>query len=220
MSQEDLHLDRAAKYAAKGNEYHWKAGQEIVAAQRANPALSTREIARRIDMSEAWVRDIVRHVTTAKPGSQVDWNRGSHGTKAEIEEGARKLLSRRAEAAKLIASLPPSGLQALASAMVDNPKAQWAIDAEQDRRLERNKHLPRVEVPEPKWPLLHRIEGDRVHLEQTATLMAGHWQDGRYFIGEEEEKLVRDSMAQAVMAVEKTITDALRSETVKETEVG
>jgi hypothetical protein len=117
----ERHLAQAATYIGRGDEFYWKAGEEILAAQQADPTLSLREAARRISRSEKWVRTIVRHVTTAEPGSQLDWERGSHATAAEIREGAEKLL-REAPAEQveqIVASLPADRQVILGAAVGD-----------------------------------------------------------------------------------------------------
>lgn len=86
------HLDKAKDYLARGDDFYWRAGTEILAAQKADPTLSNREIAQRFDRSEWWVREIVRWVATARPDTKPDWRRGSHATTAEIEAGAKALL--------------------------------------------------------------------------------------------------------------------------------
>ena len=91
--QAERHLVRATSLFDKGDSYYEKAVDEILAAQEADPTLSNREAGAWFGRSEKWVRDIVRWRTTSSPETNVDWNRGSHATTAEIEEGARKLLA-------------------------------------------------------------------------------------------------------------------------------
>src|SRR5262245_18845813 len=88
----ERHLVQAQKHVAKGDEFYWKAGQEILAAQKADPTLSHKEIGRWFDKSAEWVRALVQHVTTAEPDTPVDWRRGSHGTKAERDAHLDKFL--------------------------------------------------------------------------------------------------------------------------------
>jgi len=89
----EQHLDQAIAFAAKSDNYYWQAGQEIVSALAADSTLSQREVARRMERSETWVRDVVRHATSAQPDAHVEWHRGSHGTKEEAEQAVRKALN-------------------------------------------------------------------------------------------------------------------------------
>jgi hypothetical protein len=128
---------------------------------------------------------------------------------------AKKLLSDPNEAAKLLASLPTDTKQTLAGAIVDNPSMRRAVEDEQDSKHPALRPRP-TNVGNVQQPLLHRIESDRVRLLGDAETMAGHWHDGRHDADDEELRLVRDSMAQAVIEVEQVITAALRGETAKE----
>lgn len=85
----ERHLDKAATYLAKGEEWYRKAAAEIVAAQAADSTLSLTEIGKRFDRSKDWVSRIVRWSTTGSP--EIDWSRGSHATVTEIRKGAEKL---------------------------------------------------------------------------------------------------------------------------------
>ena len=121
------HIERARGYIAKGDGFYLKAADEIVAAQKDDPGLSTREIARRLDRSARWVEQLVRARTSAEPVPQGDlkipWDRGSHATTAEIEAGARKL----------IAEKPAEVATEIAQAMED-PEIAQAVTAESSQK--------------------------------------------------------------------------------------
>jgi hypothetical protein len=85
------HLDKAEVYFAKGDSWYAKAADEIIAAQKADPRLSLREIGERFGKGHKWVGSIVTWRTSGSPESGIDWRRGSHGTADEIREGAMKL---------------------------------------------------------------------------------------------------------------------------------
>lgn len=204
------HLARAVEYIAKGESWYAKAADEILAEREENDT-SWREIAERVGKSSRWCRTIVAWRTSGEPEADVDWQRGSHGTKAELEAFATKLLSSPSEAEKLLASLPEETKASLAKAVVRNPGVREHVEHEQRQQHAATRSDP-TDVREPKFPLLHRIEADRLRLQADAELMAGHWHDGRHDVSDTELRLVRDSMAQAVMTVEEVITVALRAE--------
>jgi hypothetical protein len=116
----ERHLTKAEGFLAKGEEFYRKAGEEIVAAQRADTTLSNREIGERFERSATWVRQIVTWVTTSQPGANapIDWNRGSHATKKEIEEGARRLLNDAPleQVERLVSELPRDRAAAIGAA--------------------------------------------------------------------------------------------------------
>jgi hypothetical protein len=111
------HLTRAANYLAKGEDYHRKAADEIIAARAADPTLSNREVGEWFGRGRTWARTIVQWRTTGQPDG-IDWQRGSHATTAEIEAGAKKLLAKAPleQVEQIVASLPKGRQQALAAA--------------------------------------------------------------------------------------------------------
>jgi len=115
------------------------------------------------------------------------------------------------EATKLIAGLNAEQKATLGTAIANDPSTKRVVEDAIFEKSEALRHRGSLGMQEPKFTLLHRIEGDRVRLNQAAELMVGHWHDGRPTTGEEELSLVRDSMAQAVIEVEQIITGALRS---------
>ncbi len=197
-------LAKAENCIAKGDGWYEKAAQYIEAAMEADSTLSETAVGKRLDRSRTWVRNIRNNLTA---GGQVNWERGSHATLAEVREGAAKILGNTNETKKLLAALPEEAREKLASAVVNAPEMSQPLHLAYDRKL----HEPGdVRITEPKFPLLQTVRGDHRRLVQAAQLMAGHWHDRRHELGEEEEELVRDEMADAVIEVEKTITAALR----------
>jgi hypothetical protein len=213
------HLSRAAEYIAKGDGWYSKAADEIIAARKEDVQLTWKQTAEKVNRSDSWCRRLVAERTKVIAGEQAgvevvpDWHqRGSHGTKAEIEAGARKLLASPGEAKKLFASLPPEAQKTVAKAVVATPQIREEVA---NAQLDRLRHGT-VEPSDPKYPLLHRIEGDRMKLRSAAELMAGHWHDGRHDVSDTQLRLVRDTMAEAVIEVEKIVIDALRATDEKE----
>lgn len=64
------HLARARDYLARGEEFYARAADEIIAAQKDDPTLSGREVARRLERSETWVRTLVQWRTSAQDPAQ------------------------------------------------------------------------------------------------------------------------------------------------------
>jgi hypothetical protein len=130
----EQHLAAAEEYLGKGEAFYRRAVDEILAAQTADPAVSNREIGERFGRSEKWVRDLVRWRTTSSPETPVDWSRGSHGTKAEIEAGARKLLAEApAEQVERLISELPRERQRQIGAAAGNEYLRASQDAREER---------------------------------------------------------------------------------------
>lgn len=53
------HLDKAAKFIARGDGFYEQAADEILAAQKSDPTLGNREIGERFGRSHTWVRQLV-----------------------------------------------------------------------------------------------------------------------------------------------------------------
>lgn len=87
------HLDKAVKLIAKGDGFYSQAADEIIAAQKADPTLSNREIGEKFSRSKEWVRALVTWRTTGEPDGPMNWRRGSHATKKEIDKGVEKFLA-------------------------------------------------------------------------------------------------------------------------------
>lgn len=89
------HLDVAAGYIEKGDKYYARAADEIIAAMQADPTLSYAAVSEQFGKAKDYARRLVLWRTSDAPerGEPVDWGRGSHGTKEEIQAGAEKLLA-------------------------------------------------------------------------------------------------------------------------------
>jgi hypothetical protein len=133
----ERHLDKAKEFVRKGDDFYWKAGEEIVAAQKADPTLSNGEIGKWFGKSDKWVGVLVAHVTTSTPESSIDWKRGSHGTKAEQEEVLNKFLFEAPleVVERKVANLPPERKQAIAAAVGDRYAQARQGHDEAERRL-------------------------------------------------------------------------------------
>lgn len=185
--QAERHLDRAIDLAAKGDNFHWQAGLEILAAQKADSTLSNTEIGRRMGRSKTWVIYIVRLVTTGKPDDRVDWHRGSHATKAEIQTGAEKLLETAPikQIEKMLDKLPPKRKQAVAKALhVPTEIEQQAEEAKKKQKRERKRkhNLRYVE-----------IEGKLGKMKEIGRQILNVSHDVEF--DEEEQELLRHSLS-------------------------
>jgi hypothetical protein len=111
------HLDRAKDLIERGESYYRKAAEEIIAAQKADPTLSNREIGEWFGRGKDWVRNLVLWHTNGEPDRPIDWRRGSHGTANEIRAGAKKLLREAPpeQVEQIIAELPPERQSVIAS---------------------------------------------------------------------------------------------------------
>jgi len=115
----DDRLERAREYIAKGDDYYLKAGREMAAL--IDDGWTVSAIAREVDRGRNWVRDVVAAARECGPDHnlKVDWHRGTHGTAAEIEEGARRLLSDDEKRQRVIDELPTEQVEALARSATD-----------------------------------------------------------------------------------------------------
>lgn len=97
------HLARARDYIAKGDDYHRKAAEEIVAAKEARPELTWVEIGRSLNRSESWVRRLVaaRNDFLKTGEFQVSQDSGSN----KRDEVARKVLRNPEQRREVIESL-------------------------------------------------------------------------------------------------------------------
>jgi hypothetical protein len=82
------HLTKAKEYIAKGDDYHRKAAEEIVAAMEEDPTLSHRAIADQIGKSPRWVGHLVRSFTSAQglpdnDSFKVEWGTEKPATTAK-----------------------------------------------------------------------------------------------------------------------------------------
>jgi hypothetical protein len=128
----ERHLAKAGGYLAKGDDFYGRAADEIIAAKEADFTLSNQEIAERFGKSEKWVRLLVTWRTSSEPDPPIDWRRGSHGTTAEIEQGAQKLLASAPleQVERIIADLPPKRQTEIATAIVGRPRPVLTSDDE------------------------------------------------------------------------------------------
>lgn len=114
----EQHLARAREYVGKGEEFYRRAADEIIAAQKADPALSNREVGEWFGRSGDWVRLLVRQATNGEDlttpfGGDTDFNRASRWS------AAKKVLREAPpeQAAKLVVEAPPATRRAIARAL-------------------------------------------------------------------------------------------------------
>lgn len=210
MARLDPRLARANKYLAiaesedSKREAYKLAAEEIAAYKQATGA-SNRDIGVACKRHHGSIARLLKWRESGYAAS-TPFLMDEEATKRAARSHAKAILAVPEEAKKIVASLDAEGMKNLATTIVNTP-----VMAEAMRQAEEEKaHVRTVDVTEPKITLLQRIEGDRIRLKHDAELMAGHWHDGRHDTREEELALVRDSMAQAVIEVEQTITTALR----------
>lgn len=126
------HIDNAAKLLTKGDGLYRQAGEEILLAREAGATWT--EIGKALDRSTTWCKDVARWAKTpAKAGlpEVVPWTRGSHGTTAEIQAGAKKLLAEAPmeQVEQIISGLPKDRQTAIRAAAGDEyAKARQAED--------------------------------------------------------------------------------------------
>lgn len=151
LSKTDRLLDEAKVEIEKGDNHYAKAADKIIAAMKADTTLSYREIAKRIGKSDQWCRRLVQSRTNATPESgeefQVDWERGSHATTEEIEEGARKALADPAKRQKIFSGLSPTEQAEVGASAFQTQEAREAA-ANLDGQGKANLILARTEGAE------------------------------------------------------------------------
>ena len=84
-------LDLAASYLAKGEGFYHAAANEIIDTLEDDPSLTYREIATHFGKSKNWVAELVKWHKDGAEGP-INWSRGSHGTKKELEAGIDKFI--------------------------------------------------------------------------------------------------------------------------------
>jgi hypothetical protein len=197
------HLEKAKNFIEKGDEYYRKAKPEIDAAIEAGA--SQREVARFLARSRTWVQDVI-----AWDGEGTLYGKDTQARQIRM---AKQVLSDEKLAKKVIASLDEDQREELVQVILDDEEMEEVIEEKQDIKVQRQLRKHKNEnfrIKEIKTPLLHKIRGCRVRMNDAARAMVLHWHDGRHDVNEEEEYLVRDEMALAVVEVEKEITAALR----------
>lgn len=133
----EAHIARAKGHLAKGNEYYAKAGEEILAARKEGATWP--EIADGMEQSESTVRRVAEFAKTPasgmSPETGVNWQRGSHGTRKEIQAGAKKLLAEAPieEVREAIAALPRERQREVARAAYDESQKAMRAKIEQAR---------------------------------------------------------------------------------------
>jgi hypothetical protein len=216
MTQLDERLARAKAYLkiAESNDSKreaYKAAATEIAAYKEATGCTWPVLASTLRRSDQTLRRIDRWRRSGFK-AETPFLMDTEATTRAARSHAKALLADPDEAAKLVKGLPGPAKKALADAVAADPDTSRAV---QDAEMARTRQ-PGPRVESVKYPLLHRIEGDRVRLLDVATTMVGHWHDGRHDLSDEEETLVRDSMAQAVIEVESTITTALRGSHTEE----
>jgi len=108
------HVEKAREYVERGDEFYAKAAQEIIAAQKDGVKMGV--IAAGIGRSDRWCRLLVASWKSRKPDAEfkVDWERGTHGTKAEIEKGVEKALADPKRVEQIVKDHPAAVSKALA----------------------------------------------------------------------------------------------------------
>lgn len=139
----EQHLAKAQEYVARGEEFYRKAAAEIVAAQKADPTLSNREIGEWFGHSEHWVRKIVAWSTSATTTSHGPFGGPEEVAKADTRDARRVLREAPIEHVEhIIDQLPPERKRAVAAAAGNSYlKARQDYD-EEERSLS---HAERAE---------------------------------------------------------------------------
>jgi len=85
------HLDKAGKLIAKGDGFYAQAADEIIAAQKADPTLSYKEIGTSFDKGATWVRSLVTWRTTEQAASPTPFARAEGDTVRKDREAAKRI---------------------------------------------------------------------------------------------------------------------------------
>jgi len=220
--QAEKHLVKAETYLAKGDDFYRKAAEEIEAAMAADPTLSDTAVGERLGRSRNWVRN-VRHNLTA--GGQVEWDRGSHGTKAEIEKGVEKALADPKRVEQIVRDNPAVVSKALAEdddfafdAMTD-PQARLNAGAAGHKHQEAARAQVRSEEKARNKDLMSEKEYDGLlllqlgqaggEIVQAARTFARTWSKNVDDLSEEGRELAIDLLAKQQIEINQ-ILDAAR----------
>lgn len=111
----ERHLAKAEGYLGKGKEFHQKAADEIIAAQKADPALGYREIGARLGYSKDWCQRLVTWRTSVSardtpPFAYDSEDRPLRATRQTLREAPLEQVE------QIIGELPPERQQAIAAA--------------------------------------------------------------------------------------------------------
>jgi len=137
------HLSQAATFVAKGDQFYRKAAEQIIAAQKADPMLSNRQIGKYIGevvrgkaYDPSWVGKIVAWRTT--DAAQPFGEEARPGMRDGVDRAATKRILREApleQIEQIIDELPPSRRQAVAAAVGHGyAKARQEYDEEEARK--------------------------------------------------------------------------------------
>ena len=123
------HLDKAADYVAKGEEFYRKAAEEIIAAKEADPTLTQQEIGEQIGYDNRRVSEILKWARSGAPGTP--WA-GTGREKAAIH--ARTILREAPleQVEQIVAELPPERKAIVARATMNVRYRQARKEYEQE----------------------------------------------------------------------------------------
>lgn len=143
------HLTAAADFIARGENYYRRAADEIVAAMREDTTLSYREVGRRLDRDESWVRRLVQWRTSAAPATPF----GGPAERARRDDlAARKVLRERPEViASALADAEPDVRERVVDRLVSTPKGASVVLGAA-RQLRAHEARPPAVEPLPSPP--------------------------------------------------------------------
>lgn len=111
------HLAKARDYIAKGDDYYAKAANEIVVAMKEDPTLSYREVDRRVGKESRngkWSAELVQWYTSAQATRTPTPFGGEENNTRKDDSKAKKVLSDPERRRRVIESLEPQEVEALA----------------------------------------------------------------------------------------------------------
>lgn len=167
------HVDKAVGYIERGEGFYRKAAEEIVAAQKADPTLSNREIGEHFERSATWVRDLVRWITTSQSTAPTPYS----GQADAVNLRKTKQMLREApmeQVEQIVSSLPKSRQLAIAAAAGDRYATARQEHDEREARLtpaerrEREQAGERLTRPVRQAAAGFTTLGISGHLEQAA----------------------------------------------------
>ena len=160
------HLAKAREYIDKGDDFYLKAAKEIRAWLDANASRTQKQAADGVGKSDWWVREVLRNLAEAESGHgtvtngshKMDWRRGSHATKDELENPERiaKALEKPEVAEAVAKAATPKAAKTIVQATetetlrraVEEPTKESRRTREQIDAAQ-SEHLPDPPPPDP-----------------------------------------------------------------------
>ena len=156
------HLAAAADYIAKGDDFYLKAADEVAAWLDEDAGRTQKQAAEGVGKSIRWVQTLLKNRAIRLANSDadvtqpIDWDRGSHGTKAEFERTVAEKPERVAEA---IEKAPPEAKRKIAEQVSKDPDVRAAA---RKRDIEDHEKREPEQVPPRDDSVLFQFESKLV----------------------------------------------------------